>query len=298
MGLRLTAGILTLGLLAGCLEGNSTDDVPSFYYSNTSPKGSNITKKLKDCAVESFQKVPARTVVNSSPRYNTPIRCNTFGTQTSCTGGSYGGQVSSYDENDSLRDDVRMQCLKKVDVHRSYVFGQNKSCPKGFTQGGFGGWFDGRLKAQELAKMQVGQYLNWGYNSEPKQDKFLKSCVVNPSLSSTSRGTVSRLIDFPENFVKLSAEDRAYLVATAKYQYPKLTKRFRSLNTAMTFESLTKKMQANIDFCTKKIGVAEFAQELRIIISSEPGFQNANSDMKLFSDVSFKNLCIDGNLPY
>ena len=293
----LIFGIMSIGLLSGCFVNDTSNDMPSFYYSKTTPSGNQIVEKLKNCAVESFQKVPARTIVDTSPTYNMPINCSTIGTQTRCSGGSYGGRVSSYDENDTLRDYARMQCLEKVDVYRSYGIGQSKSCPKSYNDGGFAGWFDGRLRAVELASMESNQFINYFYNSVPVQDNIGRVCIVIPSMSSTDAGTVNRLIDFPENFVKLSLDERSLVVAEAMYKYPKFTKNTRSILMAMTFKNLAKKMQATIDFCTKKTSDVEYAQELRIIYSSVPGFETAITDMNFGSDISFKKVCTDGKLP-
>ena len=80
-----------------------------------------------DCNVAAAQKVPVNTGVYTTPRYTTPLNCNTSFGNTTCTGGqTYGGNVASYDANARLREQVTIQCLQ----NKGYQIVNYEVCPK------------------------------------------------------------------------------------------------------------------------------------------------------------------------
>jgi len=257
--IRLLLLFVCLNFLTSCMEGGASHNPPYVYLSTSPSNQKAIEEKLLNCAVEATQKVPSNTVVGSDPVINLPIRCSTFGTQTSCSGGPSGGQVYSYDANDSLRDQVRLQCLKNVGIQRTFVFGESALCPDSSQ---WAGWFDGRLTAEELATLAWRQ-LSWVlFGNSPVMGRSGKMCVLKGSQNDTDAGVMSNLHYYPEHFVQLSAEDKSALVSRSELIYPLMPSFYRTMLSSMTYQSLVTKIQITIDFCTKKISSEEYANQL------------------------------------
>ena len=78
-------------------------------------------KHLVECATLAANKVPVSTQVGVTPRYTSPVYCNTYGNvssfgsvnaSTNCTGGNtIGGNAYSYDANAELRIEIQDQCM-------------------------------------------------------------------------------------------------------------------------------------------------------------------------------------------
>ena len=113
--------LLTLGLslvLAGC----GVQQYNSHYGYRIKPTTKQQkAKHLVECATLAANKVPVSTQVGVTPRYTSPVYCNTYGNvssfgsvnaSTNCTGGNtIGGNAYSYDANAELRNEIHNQCM-------------------------------------------------------------------------------------------------------------------------------------------------------------------------------------------
>lgn len=118
--MRLIILLAVASILTGCMAALS----PVPYQEGKTAKQSN--NDLLDCNVSATQKVPVNTGVYTTPRYTTPLNCNTSLGNTTCTGGqTYGGNVGSYDSNARLRQQVTIQCLE----NKGYAMVNYKPCP-------------------------------------------------------------------------------------------------------------------------------------------------------------------------
>ncbi|MDA9795842.1 hypothetical protein N9C22_06290 [Paracoccaceae bacterium] len=260
------AGFVTACRDNSALSEKSVPDEKFVYYSKSSPSIIKINKELQNCVVESFQKVPPRNITQSSPIINNSIRCNTGFDQTSCKGTSYGGQVRTYDANDGLRDDVRLACLANIDIFRSYL--DLPTCPKDWMDGGFAGWFDGRLTAKQLSHLKVTQVFNVWFNSVPnKTDKFLKTCISSSSENNRTAGTTYSLSNFPEYFIQFENEEKDILVDRSSSFFNRQTQSKREFMGGKTFDDLTAKMQATIDFCAERLSKIAYENKIKSGIS-------------------------------
>jgi hypothetical protein len=272
---------------------DASQNPPHVYLSKSTPSKKVIEKKLLNCAVDATQKVPANTVVASTPVTASPVRCNTVGNQTSCTGGSSGGRVYSYDANDSLREQVRLQCLENVGVQRVYGFGESTKCPSGNQ---WAGWFDGRLTADELATIgwrRVSSVAMFG--NSPVIGASGKMCVLRASKSETDAGVMSNLNYYPENFVELSLSERDALVQRSELVYPLLPEFYRTMMSSMTYGSLVAKMELTVDFCAKKMTSEEYANQL-VTLMRQSGLGSLSAKDLLYT--SYKDTCDRGNLNF
>ena len=105
--MRLLILMAVTSILTGCMA--AVPPVP--YQEGRTKKQAN--NDWLDCTVSATQKVPVNTGIYTTPRYTTPLNCNTSFGNTTCTGGqTYGGNVASYDANARLREQVTIQCLQ------------------------------------------------------------------------------------------------------------------------------------------------------------------------------------------
>lgn len=291
MHFKISISSLLILCLSGCVTNSKVDD-PHYYYSNSKPIIASMTRELKRCAIEAYQQVPARTVVQSSPMISTPTRCTNFGGRVNCTGGDvYGGQMSSYDENDPLREEVRLSCLKKVDIHRTYL--KYPDCPKAGFQGGFGGWLDGRLTAVELATLKVSQINDSIANHPPKTAGSHEICLVKSSLGVTHTGSSGYLNSYPEYFAELSPDHRSGLAKIFRKNHALFNSFTKSLIGPTNYNDLVAAMQLAIDYCTGDISADKFWMEAARI----NGEMFNDKDIKL-ETYSKAQVCKQGELPF
>ena len=106
----LVAGIVGLGLLAGCgLTANT-----SYLYKSKPVTLGEKNDHMFACKLEAAQAVPTDNVTSRTPTWTTPVSCNTIGTYTSCSGGqTYGGNLITNDRNQALRTEYENRCQAK-----------------------------------------------------------------------------------------------------------------------------------------------------------------------------------------
>ena len=205
------------------------------------------------CKLESIQKVPSNNVVNSSPIYTTPITCNKgFGGFTHCTGGdTYGGIVSSYDINADLREQIRSECVADKGIIKM------TNLPK-CEEWSLGGWYDGRLNAEELAALRASFTGDLFYNYIEKvhfpDNMFFRYCIWKES-NDTFEGMTQTLANFPQNFITATQSERDTFVKVQKMHYKSRTNSSKLM--FKEFSDLVSSMQARIEFCTGQITEAE-----------------------------------------
>ena len=113
--------ILILGLSLG-LVGCGVQQYNSNYGYRTVPTTKQQkAKHIVECETLAASKVPTSTQVGTTPRYTSPVICNTYGNvssfgsvnaSTNCSGGNtYGGNTYSYDANAQLRREVANRCM-------------------------------------------------------------------------------------------------------------------------------------------------------------------------------------------
>ena len=224
------------------------------YYGSLGGDIDVIGEVLKQCELKSVQMVPANTVIQSSPSYTTPITCGpSYGGFNSCTGGdTFGGGISSYDANAGLREQVRNDCITSKGVVKITSL---PKCPKKWS---LGGWYDGRLSAEELASLYASFYSDVLYNRIDElrfpDTIFYRQCLWQRS-DKTSSGMTQTLANFPEKFFKSTDDEKHSWVI---YQR-NLFKRRNSIARLSfdEFSELVEFMQIKIDYCTDKIGTDE-----------------------------------------
>ena len=114
----LVVGIVSLGLLGGCMQ-----SPPQPFYLKTGSTNKEHNSILLKCEVEAAQKVPvsnqtSTTPVFKTPTYTTPVSCySSYGGYTTCSGGQttggqiYGGNMVTSDANLGLRQRLQDQCM-------------------------------------------------------------------------------------------------------------------------------------------------------------------------------------------
>lgn len=236
--------IISTILLSACQSTNGS----KIYYASEDLTTKGINQGLKQCKLESISKVPANTVVTTSPSYTTPVQCNTIFGNISCTGGdTYGGNVSSYDANAGFREEIRDDCLSEKGII------QLSDLPKCETWS-LGGYYDGRLSAEELAAIQVGfensLFTNQITEHYKKATAFNRYCLITPA-TDTMAGVTTRLASFPSNFLKSTSAERQGTVMINRWSYDEYP--IPSHILFDDFDGVVASMQARIDFCTGKI---------------------------------------------
>lgn len=121
MTIKTSVALLTGGLfLAGCVIASQ----PTYYAYRQDTTNAQKSSDVVDCKVEAANRVPVNRQIGSTPVFHTPVTVTPMTTMCSgysCTttggqvigGETYGGQVYSYDANNSLRQEVALQCLSR-----------------------------------------------------------------------------------------------------------------------------------------------------------------------------------------
>jgi hypothetical protein len=126
----LRLGVIVFPLLAGCVP--QTQD--GFWREGVSYQ--KMKSDRTDCSVAALKSVPREEAVQSVPSYVMPTQvspittqCYGYGTYGSCTttggvvsgGQVIGGGVFTYDQNETLRNQVVEQCLAKKGYQRVVI---------------------------------------------------------------------------------------------------------------------------------------------------------------------------------
>ena len=277
--------ILTLLFITACAPTNNGGKV---YFSSTNYEREKIAETLKQCKLDSLAKVPSQTVVGSTPSMDLPVTCTTNAGMASCSGGSVGGQIYSYDKNEGLREDIRFNCLKKAKIFDTEIFTPLEKCPK-WT---FAGAYDGQFTAEELVTMFTGHFKELFVNPNPYLERTgaPNHCVVRSSNSDTDEGVTAVLHNFPNYFEGLSAKQRRSFVLVRKAEYPYSQPLIKGLIYSKTFDEAVEYYQLHINLCTDVISAEDFWIELSKIISRFQGRSFSLDTVKTFEDSYYKKL--------
>ena len=276
----LVAGIVGLGVLAGCISSQQPVANEYFYMEYSPTTNAIVDKALLACELEGVQAVPANIQTSSTPVYTSPMNCGPdYLGNITCTGGyTSGGQVSSYDANTKLRYKVSAQCMASAGISLA----EAPSCPQNDLKKDR---YKYNISALDILVIEFTNKTLSGLTMPPQKD----TCIQPGEHDTMENSQTNSLLAYYKNWAEMNSPED--LRQKEKYRKIYMEARRPDAIKVNVFS-----MESEIKFCTGQIDEQGFLETIKQQWEMI-GLEKSSDEMKAMFDTRslYKNTCILGD---